>query len=148
MHEEASILTTRLSLRPSSRLTPASQRCDKKDTPLRGSPISTAPHHNQDMDFAKLQIEKQHLEIQLMELDAKAKVRSLSSPTNSKPASIPSLDIVHSENNAGKSQSQLDHNTRILNPQEWPHLRAHFSLYRKNLRISRLLNSFMASWTS
>ncbi|RMX42321.1 hypothetical protein pdam_00014652 [Pocillopora damicornis] len=47
--------------------------------PLRGSPISTAPYDNQ--------------EIQLLERNAKAKACSFSSRANSKPASTPSLDI-------------------------------------------------------
>ena len=100
------------------------------------------------MNFLKLQIEKQRLEIQLLELDAKAKASSFPSPAISKPPPIPSLDYVRSGNNAGKSQGQLDHNTRILihkNGRLYTFLSA-FPV--KNLRISRLLNSFMASWTS
>ena len=79
----------------------------------------TAPRDNpRNMELLKLQIEKQRLEIQFLELEAHAKARSLSSPGKPKPAAIPLLDTVRTGNNAGKSQGQLDHNTRILNPQK------------------------------
>ena len=74
------------------------------------------------------QIKKQCSEIQLLELEAQAKAHSLSSPGKSKPAAIPSLNTVCTGNNAGKSQGQLNDNTRILNPQEWPHLHVPFGL--------------------
>ena len=86
------------------------------------------------MELIKLQIEKQRLEIQVLELEAQAKARSLSSPSSVKPAAIPSLDTVRSGHNAGKSQGQLDHNTRITNPQEWPHLHVPFGLARKKFK--------------
>ena len=86
------------------------------------------------LELVKLQIEKQRLEIQVLELEAQAKARSLSSPTSVKPAAIPSLDTVRSGQNAGKSQGQLDHNTRITNPQEWPHLHVPFGLATKKFK--------------
>lgn len=107
----------------------------EETTPPRGSPVSPAPLGNpRNMELLKLQIEKQRLEIQLLELEDQAKARSLSSPGKSKPATIPSLDTVRTGNNAGKSQGQLDHNTRILNPQEWPHLHVPFGLSRKRFK--------------
>ena len=51
----------------------------------------------------KLQIEKQRLEIQVFELEAQAKARSLWSPSSVKPAAIPSLDTVRSGHNAVRS---------------------------------------------
>ena len=92
------------------------------------------PGNSQDLELLKLQIEKQRLEIQVLELEAQAKARSLSSPSSVKPAAIPSLDTVRSGHNAGKSQGQLDHNTRITNPQEWPHLHVPFGLARKKFK--------------
>ena len=86
------------------------------------------------MELIKLQIEKQRLEIQVLELEAQAKARSLSSPSILKPAAIPSLDTVRSGQNAGKSQGQLDHNTLNTNPQEWPHLHVPFGLARKKFK--------------
>ena len=86
------------------------------------------------MELIKLQIEKQRLEIQVLELEAQAKARSLSSPSILKPAAIPSLDTVRSEQNAGKSQGQLDHNTLNTNPQKWPHLHVPFGLARKKFK--------------
>ena len=107
----------------------------EENMPPRGSPVPPAPLGNpRNMELLKLQIEKQHLEIQLLELEAQAKARSLSSPGKSKPVTIPSLDTVRTGNNAGKSQGQLDHNTRILNPQEWPHLHVPFGLSRKRFK--------------
>ena len=41
---------------------------------------------------------------------------------------------MRSGHNAGKSQGQLDHNTRITNPQEWPHLHVPFGLARKKFK--------------
>ena len=113
---------------PSAKLSPQDDL-----TPPRGSPVSM-PGNSQDLDLVKLQIEKQRLEIQLLELEAQAKARSLSSPSSVKPAAIPSLDTVRSGHNAGKSQGQLDHNTRITNPQEWPHLHVPFGLARKKFK--------------
>ena len=52
-----------------------------ENTPPRRSPVSPAPLGNpRNMELLKLQIEKQRLEIQLLELEAQAKARSLSSP--------------------------------------------------------------------
>ena len=102
-------------------------------TPPRASPTSM-PENSQDLELLKLQIEKQRLEIQVLELEAQAKARSLSSPSSGKPAAIPSLDTVRSGHNAGKSQGQLDHNTRITHPQEWPHLHVPFGLARKKFQ--------------
>ena len=79
-------------------------------------------------------MEKQRLEIQVLELEAQAKARSLSSPGSVKPAAIPSLDTARSGHNAGKSQGQLDHNTHMTNPQEWPHLHVSFGLTRKKFK--------------
>ena len=92
------------------------------------------PENSQDLELIKLQIEKQHLEIQVLELEAQAKARSLSSLSSVKPAAIPSLNTVRSGHNAGNSQGQLDHNTLITNPQEWPHLHVAFSLARKKFK--------------
>ena len=92
------------------------------------------PENSQDLELIKLQIEKQRLQIQVLELEAQAKARSLSSPSSVKPAAIPSIDTVRSGHNAGKSQGQLDHNTRITNPQEWPHLYVPFGLARKKFK--------------
>ena len=97
-------------------------------TPPRASPVSM-PGNSQDLELIKLQIEKQRLE-----REAQAKAQSLSSPSSVKPAAIPSLDTVRSGHNAGKSQGQLDHNTRITNPQEWPHLHVPFGLARKKFK--------------
>ena len=69
-------------------------------TPPRVSPVSM-PENSQDLEFIKLQIEKQRLEIQVLELEAQAKTQSLSSPGSVKPAVIPSLDTVRSGHNAG-----------------------------------------------
>ena len=102
-------------------------------TPPRVSPVSM-PGNSQDLELIKLQIEKQRLETQVLELEAQAKARSLSSPGSVKPAAIPSLDTVRSGHNAGKSEGQLDHNTRITNPQEWPHLHVPFGLARKKFK--------------
>ena len=55
-------------------------------------------------------------------------------PSSVKPAAIPSLDTVLSGHNAGKSQGQLDHNARITNPQEWPHLHVPFGHARKKFK--------------
>ena len=90
--------------------------------------------NSQDLELIKLQIEKQHLEIQVLELEAQAKARSLSSPSSVKPAAIPLLDTVHSGHNASKSQGQLDHNTHITNPQEWPHLHVTFGFAGKKFK--------------
>ena len=103
-------------------------------------PSSAASQHSKCKNFAsrqeliKLQIEKQRLEIQVQELEAQAKARLLSSPSSVKQAAIPSLNSVHSGHNAGKSQGQLDHNTGITNPQEWPHLHVLFGLARKKFK--------------
>ena len=67
------------------------------------SPISMTGT-SQDLELIKLEVEKQHLEIQVLELEAQAKVRLLSSTSSVKPATIPSLDTVRSRHNAGKSQ--------------------------------------------
>lgn len=104
------------------------------EDPIRTPEISTSVQRFQlATDEAKvgldLALSPSHLEIKLLEPDAKAKARSFSSPANSKPASIPLLDIVRSRSNAGKSQCQLDHNTRTLNPQEWPHLHVPFGIF-------------------
>ena len=57
------------------------------------------------------------------------------STSPSKPSTIPSLDTVRASINTGKSfQGQLDHNVRIENPQEWPHLHIPFSLSRKKFK--------------
>ena len=92
------------------------------------------PENSQDLELIKLQIEKQRLQIQVLELEAQAKVRSLSSSSSVKPAAIPSLDTVRSGHNAGKSQGQLEHNARITNPQEWPHLHVPFGHARKKFK--------------
>ena len=123
---------------------PSAKTSPQDDLTLpRGSPASM-PRNSQDLELIKLQIEKQRLEIQVLELEAQAKARSLSSPSSVKPAAIPSLDTVRSGHNAGKSQGQLDHNTRITNPQEWPHLHVPFDLARNKfkLKILQLLNLF------
>ena len=114
-------------------------------TPPRVSPTSM-PGNSQDSELLKLQIEKQRLKIQVLELEAQAKARLLSSPSSGKPAAIPSLDTVRSGHNAGKSQGQLDHNTRITNPQEWPHLHVPFGLARekfKDLAISEFVYGYL-----
>ena len=109
------------------------------EDPIRTPEISTSVQRFQlATDEAKvgldLALSPSHLEIKLLEPDAKAKARSFSSPANSKPALIPLLDIVRSRSNTGKSQCQLDHNTRTLNPQEWPHLHVPFGLSRKKFK--------------
>lgn len=102
-------------------------------TPPRVSPPPSVGNSS-DLELLKLQIEKQRLEIQVLELEAQAKARSLSSPGSGKPADIPSLETVRSGTNSGKSQGQLDHNTRITKPQEWPHLHVPFGLARKKFK--------------
>ena len=62
-------------------------------TPPRVSLVSM-PGNSQDLELIKLQIEKQRLEIQVLEPEAQAKARSLSSPGSVKPAAIPLLDTV------------------------------------------------------
>ena len=114
--------------RPSHSAPSARASLQDDRTPLRVSPVSM-PENSQVL--IKLQKEKQRLEIQVLELEAQAKARSLSSPSSVKPAAIPSIDTVRSGHNAGKSQGQLDHNTRITNPQEWPHFHFPFGLARK-----------------
>ena len=99
-------------------------------TSPRGSPVPT-PGDSQDLELVKRQIEKQRLEIQVLELEAQAKARSLSSPSSVKPAAIASLNTIRSRHNGGKSQGQLDHDTRITILQEWPHLHVPFILARK-----------------
>ena len=101
----------------------------------RGSPASNAvPGNAPDLQLLNLQIEKQQLVIRLLELEAQAKARSLMPSSPSKPPTIPSLDTVRAGVNTGKSQGQLDHNTRIVNPQEWPHLHVPFGLSRKKFK--------------
>ena len=58
----------------------------------------------------------------------------VSSSSLTKPQAILSLDTVRMGVNNGKSQGQLDHNTRIVNPQEWPHLHVPFRLSRKKFK--------------
>ena len=95
-----------------------------------GFPASnTAPSNSLHFQFLNLQIEKQQLEISLLELEAQAKAQSLMPTSSSKPSTIPSLDTVRAGVNTGiKSQGQFGHNTTIANPQEWPHLQVPFSL--------------------
>ena len=98
------------------------------------------------MELINLQIEKQCLEIQVFESEVQAKARSLSSPSSIKPALIPLLDTVLSRHTAGKSQGQLDHNTCITNPQEWPHLHVPFGRARKkfkDLTTSEFIYSYL-----
>lgn len=59
---------------------------------------------SQDLELIKLQVEKQHLEIQDLELETQAKVRLLLPTSSVKPVTIPSLDTVRPGHNAGKSQ--------------------------------------------
>ena len=56
------------------------------------------------------------------------------STTSTKQQTVPSLDTVRLGSNNGKSQGQLVHNTRITNPQEWPHLHVPFGLLRKKFK--------------
>ena len=115
--------------------TPSAKTTSLQDdlTPPRVLLISM-PGTSQDLELIKLQVEKQRLEIQVLELEAQAKVRLLSSPGSVKPAAIPSLDTIRFGHNAPESQGQLDHNTRITNPQEWPHLHVPFGLARKKFK--------------
>ena len=111
-----------------------------------GSPASNAaPGNSSDLQL-NLQIEKQQLEIHLLELEVQAKARSLMPSSSSKPPTIPLLDTVRTGINTGKSQGQLDHNTCILHPQEWPHLHVPFGLSRKNLKTFRPRSLFMVIW--
>ena len=102
-------------------------------TPPCDSPVSM-PGNSQDFELIEIQIEKQRLEIQDLELGAQGQARSLLSPSIVKLAAIPSLNTMHFGDNAVKSQGQLDHNTRITNPQEWPHLHVPFDLARKKFK--------------
>ncbi|KAK2548482.1 hypothetical protein P5673_031263 [Acropora cervicornis] len=67
----------------------------------------TPPPVSPDLELIKLQIEKQHLEIQVLELKAQAKAQSLLSPSSVKPAVIPSLDTVRSRHNADSIEAGL-----------------------------------------
>ena len=79
--------------------------------------LNSSPGNASDLQLLNLQIEKQQLELRLLELEAQSRARELvSSSSSTKPHVIPSLDTVHTGVNNGKSQGQLDHNTRIVNP--------------------------------
>ena len=97
------------------------------------SSSTSSPGNPPDLQLLNLQIEKQQLELRLLELKAQSRARDLvsSSPAANKPPNIPSLETVRGGVNSGKSQGQLDHNTRIVNPQEWPHLHVPFGKARK-----------------
>ena len=97
---------------------------------------TSAPGNSPSLHLLNLQIEKQQLELRLLELEAQSRARELvsSSPAANKPRNIPSLETVRGGVNSGKSQGQLDHNTRIVNPQEWPHLHVPFGLSRKKFK--------------
>lgn len=105
------------------------------ETTAPGSSTS-APGNSPSLHLLNLQIEKQQLELRLLELEAQSRARELvsSSPAANKPRNIPSLETVRGGVNSGKSQGQLDHNTRIVNPQEWPHLHVPFGLSRKKFK--------------
>ena len=111
------------------------QRTPRVENPAAVSSTSS-PGNPPDLQLLNLQIEKQQLELRLLELEAQSRARDLvsSSPTANKPRNIPSLDTVRGGVNSGKSQGQLDHNTRIVNPQEWPHLHVPFGLSRKKFK--------------
>ena len=100
------------------------------------SSSTSSPGNPPDLQLLNLQIEKQQLELHLLELEAQSRARDLvsSSPAANKPPNIPSLENVRGGVNSGKSQGQLDHNTRIVNPQEWPHLHVPFGLSRKKFK--------------
>ena len=102
------------------------------------APVSStsAPGNSPSLHLLNLQIEKQQLELRLLELEAQSRARELvsSSPAANKPRNIPSLETVRGGVNSGKSEGQLDHNTRIVNPQEWPHLHVPFGLSRKKFK--------------
>ena len=98
------------------------------ETTASGS--TSAPGNSPSLHLLNLQIEKRQLELRLLELEAQSRARELvsSSPAANKPRNIPSLETVRGGVNSGKSQGQLDHNTRIVNPQEWPRLHVPFGL--------------------
>ena len=97
--------------------------------------LNHSPGNASDLQLLNLQIEKQQLELRLLELEAQSRALDLvSSSSSTKPQAIPSLDTVRAGVNNGKSQGQLDHNTRIVNPQEWPHLHVPFGLSRKKFK--------------
>lgn len=96
--------------------------------------VQTPPGNSAELQLLNLQIEKQQLELRLLELEAQSRARDLVTTTTTKPQSVPSLDTVRAGSNSGKSQGQLDHNTRITNPQEWPHLHVPFGLSRKKFK--------------
>ena len=103
-------------------------------TPRVSPSVQTPPGNSAELQLLNLQIEKQQLELRLLELEAQSRARDLVSTTTTKPQTVPSLDAVRSGSNNGKSQGQLDHNTRISNPQEWPHLHVPFGLSRKKFK--------------
>ncbi|CAH3172868.1 unnamed protein product, partial [Porites lobata] len=78
------------------------------------------PGNSPSLHLLNLQIEKQQLELRLLELEAQSRARQLvsSSPAANKPRNIPSLETVRGGVNSGKSQGQLDHNTLIPSPQQ------------------------------
>ena len=86
-------------------------------TPRVSPSVQTPPGNSAELQLLNLQIEKQQLELRLLELEAQSRARDLVSTTTTKPQTVPSLDAVSSGSNNGKSQGQLDHNTRITNPQ-------------------------------
>ena len=110
---------------------------DSKTAENTATSSSTSSSGNPpDLQLLNLQIEKQQLELRLLKLEAQSRARDLvsSSPAANKPPNIPSLETVCGGVNSGKSQGQLDHNTCIVNPQEWPHLHVPFGLSRKKFK--------------
>ena len=105
-------------------------------TPRVENPVlNPSPGNSSDLQLLNLQIEKQQLELRLLELEAQSRARELVfSSSSTKPQSISSLNTVRTGVNNGKLQGQLDHNTRIVNPQEWPHLHGPFGLSRNNFK--------------
>ena len=98
-------------------------------TPRVSPSVQTPPGNSAKLQLLNLQIEKQQLELRLLELEAQSRAT-----TTTKPQTVPLLDAVRSGSNNGKSQGQLDHNARITNPQEWPHLHVPFALSRKKFK--------------
>ena len=109
--------------------------------------LNSSPGNASDLQLLNLQIEKQPLELRLLELEAQSRACDLVfSSSLTKPQGIPSLDTVRTGVNNSKSQGQLNHNTRIINPQEWPHLHVPFGLSQK--KFKRSFNGRICVWLS
>ena len=80
--------------------------------------LNSSPGNASDFQLLNLQIKKQQLELQLPEHEAQSRAYDLVSSSLLFAQAIPLLDTVCTGVNKGKSQGQLDYNTRIVNPQD------------------------------